>query len=94
MGEDGGFSLLPSLGTEGNHEQTLPLPPLSQGEAILVTCFISTIIVSGKGLGLVPTITGEDVNGKEVQFGLGHERGQVTLSEACVCGGVGEQGDF
>lgn len=34
MGEEGGFSLLLSLGTEGTHEQTLPLLPLSQGQAI------------------------------------------------------------
>lgn len=58
MGEEDGFFLLPSLGTEGAHRQIPPLPPLSQGEVTLVTCLVPTITVSGEGIGLVPTITG------------------------------------
>lgn len=86
--EEDGFSFLPSVETEGTYEQTPPLPPLSQGETTLMTYFIPIIIVNGDGV--VQTITGKGINGKgEVQFGLGHERGQVIPSEAC--GGWGRE---
>lgn len=72
-------SLLPSLGMEGAREQAPPLLPLSQGEAISVTCLVLITVVSGRVIGLVPTLTRGRCKGqRKVQFGLGQERGQTT----------------
>lgn len=50
MGDKDGFSLLPSLGSEGAHEQMPPLPSLSHREATLVTCFVPIVCYVEKGL--------------------------------------------
>ena len=66
------------LGPKGQSVLLLSFPQ----EATLVTYLILPII-SGKGIGLVPTILGRYKRLRKVQCGLGHKMGQMMSSEAC-----------